>query len=268
MTLYTCITCEKVFKQKIIYSRHLKRKKPCVSPGDSDSDSDKKKENVTNTLMNKVDVIIKTNQLLVKSNDKLVKSNKELTEEMKKIKKELTGEIKRMKKDIMILNKKCNNKIIINNIAHADVVNNNNNLISYGNEDFKKIDTSELLHCCKQGFKSAVHLTKTVHFNSKYPEFHNVYISNIRNQYAMVYKNNEWETVIKSDLLDEIYDNCKNYIEDNRGVFNDKLTKSQKQSLQRWIDTHDVNENDVKIKKIKNDLRLLLFNQRKMVINK
>lgn len=241
----TCITCEKVFKQKIEYTRHLKRKFPCQPPV-------KNKEIVTDTMMNKVDMIIKTNELLVKSNDKLVKLNDKLN-----------GEMKKMKKDISILKKKCNNNNIINNIAHANI---NINLMSYGKDEFKKIDTCEFLSCCKQGFKTAVHLTETVHFNPKYPEYHNIYISNMKNTYAMVYKNNNWETVIKCELIDDIYDNCKNYIEENLEGFYEKLTKSQQQSLQRWIKTHDENENDDKIKKIKKELHLLLFNKKNMVI--
>ena len=63
--------------------------------------------------------------------------------------------------------------IITNNNG---IINNNIVLIGYGKEDMKKIDTNDILKSLKKGFYSTIHLTEAVHFNSKYPEYHNVYI--------------------------------------------------------------------------------------------
>ena len=42
------------------------------------------------------------------------------------------------------------------------------------------IDNGDILKCLKKGFYSTIYLTEAVHFNPKYPEYHNVYISNIK----------------------------------------------------------------------------------------
>ena len=50
-------------------------------------------------------------------------------------------------------------------------------------------------------------------FNPDYPEYHNVYISSMKDKYAMMYDGHNWNLVMKKDLIDKIYDDNKNYIE-------------------------------------------------------
>jgi hypothetical protein len=57
-----------------------------------------------------------------------------------------------------------------------------------------KIDTSEILRAMRMGFHSTIQLTKAIHFNPKHPEYHNVYIPSMKDKYAMVYKNKNWDT--------------------------------------------------------------------------
>jgi hypothetical protein len=136
------------------------------------------------------------------------------------------------------------------------------NAVPYGKEDISKIDRDELLQVFRSGFNSAIRLTETTHFNPKYPEFHNVYISSMKNKYAMTYDGNDWELVYKDELIDQIYDKKRDYIEENLEDFLESLTKSQINALDRWLNA----DNDHKyIQKIKKDMMLMLYNKRKMV---
>jgi hypothetical protein len=64
---------------------------------------------------------------------------------------------------------------------------------------------------------------------------------------------------MKEDLIDKLYDDKHNYIEENLDDFIDSLTKSQKNALYRWMDTDDDHEYT---REIKNDIKLLLYNKR------
>ena len=132
-------------------------------------------------------------------------------------------------------------------------------LIGYGKEDISKIDKNELLKGIKTGFYSTLNLTDTIHFNPKYPEYHNVYISSMKNKYAMMYDGTDWTLVMKDELIDKLYDEKKNYIEENLDDFLDSLSKSQRNALDRWM---DMDEDHVKIKEIKAKINLLLYNKR------
>ena len=128
----------------------------------------------------------------------------------------------------------------------------------------RKIYKEDLLKVFRSGFNSTIELTKAVHFNPKYPEFHNVYISSMKNKYAMTYDGYDWQLVMNDELIDQIYDKKRDYIEENMNDFLDSLSNSQIKALYRWLNADD---DHLYIKKIKNSMRLLLYNERKMVLN-
>jgi hypothetical protein len=148
------------------------------------------------------------------------------------------------------------------NISVHNAPVNNFYLTGYGKEDFSKIDRDDLLKGMRMGFNSTLTLIDTVHFNPKYPEFHNVYISSMKNKYAMMYDGNDWTLVMKDDLIDKLYDDKRNYIEENLEEFLESLTKSQVDALHRWM---DADESHPYIQKIKNDIKLLLYNKRRLI---
>jgi Zinc finger, C2H2 type len=177
---------------------------------------------------------------------------------MKEENEELKVKVTRMEKAPSVNNITNNNC----NINNGTV--NNYFLVGYGQEDMTKIDNNELLRCIKTGFHSTYNLIDTVHFNPKYPEFHNVYISSMKNQYAMMYDGNDWTLVMKDELIDKLYNNKRDYIEENLDEFICSLTKSQVDALYRWMDTDD--DNDY-IRKVKNKIKLLLYNKKALAIN-
>ena len=172
--------------------------------------------------------------------------------------KELKNTVNQIKTNI----NNCSN--ITNTINNSGTITNNNIvLIGYGMEDIKKIDKNDILKSLKRGFYSTIHLTEAVHFNPKYPEYHNVYISNIKDKYGMMYDGKDWKLLTKSELIDKIYNKKKDLIESEFDDFYFKLTQSQKNALERWMNTDD--EHD-KIKEVKERIKLLLYNKRKMVM--
>ena len=163
-------------------------------------------------------------------------------------------------KNQMTINKDINN----GNINNGNIVNGNVNiiLVGHGNEDISKIDKNDIIRALQNGFNSTIKLTETLHFNPKHPEYQNVYISNIKNKYAMMYDGKEWKLIIKEDLINKIYDDKKNYIEENLDEFVNSLSQSRKNALARWLDMDDA---DDRIAKIKEDIKLLLYNKRNMI---
>ena len=57
-----------------------------------------------------------------------------------------------------------------------------------------------MLNVLKNGYYSTLKLTEAVHFNAKYPEFHNIYITNMKDKYAMMYDGVNWALTMKEDL--------------------------------------------------------------------
>jgi hypothetical protein len=198
-----------------------------------------------------------------KQKDEILERLIKLEEENKKLQKKIT---KMEKKENRQIKKITNNNITTNNssINNGTVINNHINLVAYGREDMSKIDKKEILMILRKGYDSTLGLTETVHFNPKYPEYHNVYITNMKDKYAMMYDGKCWNLTIKEDLINRLYDDKKDYIEENVEDFVKFLTKSQKNALDRWANT---DEEDKKIKRLKERIKLLLYNSRVLPIN-
>jgi len=94
--------------------------------------------------------------------------------------------------------------------------------------------------------------------------FHNVYIPSMKDKYAMIYDGSEWTMVTKEYLIDKMYDDKRVYIEENLDDFLDSLTNSQQKALQRWMKAE---ENHPYIAKVKDDIKLLLYNKRKIPVD-
>ncbi len=211
---------------------------------------------------------------LIKEFNKFKKTSKK---EFKKIKKESQKkekeyqkkdkEINQLKKQIMIAGN--NNSINDNHNAKINSDNktiNNIVLVGYGSEDMTKLDNEQLFRCIKAGgtYQSTCKLTNAIHFNPKHPEYHNIYISNMKNKYAMEYKNDQWCMVTKVELIDKIYRNKKEYIEENFDKFYESLNPKVQKSFREWLDTEEDEEDQERVKKVKEDITLLLFNKKNM----
>ena len=244
-----CKICKHVFKREYYYKKHIakqrckKKKYKCRYCDDKFTTDNSMYRHMKHSCQVKKEEDKKKNMIFERL-IKLEEENKELKKEMKKIKQ---------------VNNITNNNNKINNGTINNIV-----LIGHGKEDLTKIDNSDILKCLKKGFYSTIYLTEAVHFNPKYPEYHNVYISNIKDKYAMMYDGKEWSLTRKTELIDRLYEDKRNYIEDNMEYFLETLSKSQIRALERWLNTDD--EHD-KIKEVKDKIKLLLYNKREVVID-
>ena len=244
---FNCPYCESSYTTKRSMNRHIKENCKEKKRHDMMDEDTAEKEKIYMDLL-----------------FKLQQDNERITNEYTQLKKDvdvLKGENCQLKQELSS-NKSSgtvNNSVNVNNGTV-----NNFYLSGYGKEDMSKIDQKDLLKGFKNGFNSTLTLIDSIHFNPKYPEFHNIYISSMKNQYAMMYDGTDWTLVMKDDLIDRLYNNKRDYIEENLDEFIGSLSKSQLSALYRWL---DVDDNHSYVKKIKNDIKLLLYNKRSMVIH-
>lgn len=280
MTEYKCSECDKLFKYKKNYNYHVNNNvctgkqyavddnsiNACKYCGKTFTTPTNMYRHMNHTCKIKKAEDQKRDQIyerlveLEKKSEKidvLEKENKELKKEMKSLKKNVKDD-KKVKK---ITNNTTNNNNT-NNINNGIVA--HINLIGYGKEDLSKIDKKDILKAIQNGFDSTLRLTETLHFNPKHPEYHNVYITNVKDKYAMMFDGKDWNLTMKDALINKIYDDKKNYIEENLDDFVDSLSTSRKKALERWLET---NEEDERIIRVKNEIKLLLYNKRNLAID-
>jgi hypothetical protein len=185
---------------------------------------------------------------------------------------QLVDEIKMLRNEINIKQPSVTNS---NNNNSNNTTNSNNtvnviNIVPHGQEDLvkHKVDDLLLILSTKKGYNAVLELITRVHFNSRFPEFQNVYIPDIKNNTAMVF-GDEWELKRIDDVINNLYDTKSNFITDNKEIFYKHLNVREQAVYLKW-ETNNNDRNTEEFKEYIYDLyskiKLLMYNKKDMVI--
>lgn len=243
---HVCPTCFKIFGSKKLLNRHLNKKLSC------DRNTDKYKFQCEHCMY---------------------KCQKRC---------ELTTHIKNKGcchySSVNIENKKnvinSNNKQITNG-SHNKIIENSNNqininlnkyvkIVEYGKEKKSFMSEKEILHFLFMGVMSIPEVVKFIHFNKAKPEFHNIYISNIRSEYACKFDGEQWNLCDKDDAIEEEFNRACDFLENMYDEYKNKgklgeLTIEKMDKFMVRKDKPDYMEN------MAAKILLVLYNNRHMV---
>jgi hypothetical protein len=220
--------CDKTFTRKDSLERHK------TSSCTVHKNKNKKLEELYQELIKKMDVQI----------EQINNQNNEIREL-----KEENSKISKPEDDIK--------KVTITNIQNINNTQNNFNVLPFGDEDYSFLTNSDLKKIFNKGFGSISELIKCVHFNQDKPENCNIYISNIKDPYVMVYNGIKWDLQPKDGAITELLENNGDYLEDQFYKLINKLDKRTKNRFERFLNQKDKDET---INKLKKDIKLLLYN--------
>ena len=225
--IHFCKFCEKNYSTSSNLSKHLKKCK------------DKKKTDEANFHMQElVNVLNEQKERLNKYDLELEEKNKQINELIKK-----AG---------------INNSTITQNIQ------NNIKLLAYDKTDISDLTEKDFIRCFNHNNMCVPHLVKRIHFNPKKPENHNVFISNLKSGHIMLYDGKQWNTFNRDEIVDGIFDDKHDILE---------------QKIEEWVNIgkdypiiyhkfkrylEKIN-NDVVLKKVKNEMKFVLYNNRNIV---
>jgi hypothetical protein len=158
---------------------------------------------------------------------------------------------------------KLMDKLEINNTYNTSNtinVTNNINLLNYKDTDMSHITDIDYRKCLKNLNRCVIKLIEKVHFNPEKPENMNMYISNIKNNHIMLYKDDKW-ILAEKDELKSIYEE-KEYLigywlEDHPNE--DELIKIYNKYMDNKTDK-------TTLKELENKLKLLMFNNKDLVL--
>ena len=227
MDIKHCSYCGKEFSRRDSLTRHLNRCKI-------------KKENEIET--NKIEILEKHNTELLKAVEKLLIecSNN---------------------------NNKTSNKTLNNNNHNTNSLNttNNNNTIiinNYGEEDTKYITSDFILKLLKnKPFKAIPEMIKHTHFNKEHPENQNIRITNKKEPYVKIRKDNKWELQDRKNTITDLIDKQHIKISDEKveEQIEKHCTSQEKINIIRCNEKYEEEEDDY-IKRLYNESELVMFN--------
>lgn len=283
--LHMCDKCNKTFRFKSDYDRHVNRKISCVKEEKTDYYQQKKicnycnktlsrsdalsKHMITCKMKNKKEVNIENNREINNETtiEKLMKEMQELKKENevnKELQKDMQQELTRLKEEIVKSQtgnvKNINiGKDLTNNIQNN--IHNEIKIIAYGKEDTSYITDNEYETLINKGFKSVPNLVEFIHFNENKPENQNVYISNMRDNYVLVYDGEQWLMREREDVLQDMIDNKTDILNEKFDELLDKLDEITVRKFKRFLDEKDTNKVSAQLK---TDLKLMLYNRKKV----
>lgn len=253
--MHLCTRCGKSFSQKSGLKRHQNRKRPCRQANQSKyqcmycgtnfkhyqsrwrHEKNCKKKKSSESL----DDLIK----LVKDQNTLHKEEKATWE---KEKKEL---------------KSCIHKILDKLATPTNITNNYIVQINnFGNENTSYIQTKLLQQLLKTPTNAVPELIKQIHFHPDHPENRNIKITNRKERFAHVFKDQEWQLARKDEILDymvesgfTLLDTCFEQSEDN-------LSDGKKKHYQKFQEKMDQQDSKTR-KRVTQDTEMMVLNQSK-----
>ena len=247
---HECNFCAKKFNRNSNLVRH---KKSC-----------KEKERQDEAEKSLKDLVKLLNQQLEEERDFRNKQLQIISDELKKKEetlKEFKHELDRKNTQIDELIKKAgiNNSTITNNIQQ------NIKLLAYKNTDLSHLEDADYLKCLSHSNMCIPHLIKKIHFDPKKPENQNIYISNLKNNYVMIYDGNKWNLHDRNEIFSDLIDNNEIILEQKLEDWIETGNKYPEimKKFQRYIEKK---ENDTIINKIKEEIKLILYNNRLLIV--
>ena len=271
MYKYSCVSCGFYTQNKTKYTKHLETKRH------------NKLAEISNTLADisqpktfeceYCQKVFKHQSSLCKHVKYSCKKNKD--EDMKELvrllneqNQSLKEEKQQMHQRVMNLEKKISKlttklQINNNNINNGIINNTNITLNNYGDTDISHLTDSDYKYLIKEVNEGIPKLIEKIHFNPKKPENMNVYISNMKEKYIMIYKDGSWKLHDRNDELDRMLIRKVGHLDDWL------RNNNQYDKLKRCFDRLEANLCDEdKTNDIKERMKLVLYNNRGMLKGK
>jgi len=159
---------------------------------------------------------------------------------------------------------KLTNKLQMHSVNNGTIINNNVNnikILNYNKTDYSHLTEQDYVKCIKDCNKCVKTMIEKVHFNKDKPENMNIYISSIKGNYVMMYKDNQWQIANRKETIDDIFDKNEFELESWYDEYKTKHPDMIK-SFKRYLKNKE--ESDI-INDVKDEIIMMLYNKRKVV---
>ncbi len=305
---HICPNCNKQFKRKSHFDNHIhNRKKQCsdnkvkVAKSDAANDNDIADPNLGKSALPSTQVALYSTQLAEKPNhvcnhchqsfcrnsvlirhlDKYCKVKKYDDNEKETIYQQLLKEMEDMKRRLetgMITNTSNNQgnqqiNTVVNSNNNNQITNNSNvniKIVAFGNEDTSFITDEMYKRIINKGFYSTNELIDCIHFNKNRPEHNNVYISNIKSSYAILFDGSKWIIDDIKAVVDKLYDAKKDMLQAKYTEMQEEDPDYDVPKFERYMymdEYPNEDENKSKLKELKGEVKKMMYNKRDISIN-
>ena len=168
-----------------------------------------------------------TKQMYFGSDD--MKAGDALTEQMKE-------QMQAMVEKLLINSGNTTNN---NNHNSHNTINNTIHINNYGNENTDYLKGDYLNNLLQGAFTAIPKLIENIHFNPQHPENHNIKITNKKEPYVKIRKNDKWELQDKKETLETLVDDKYYILVDHYAdMGEDKISEKTKTVMEQFHDSY------------------------------
>ena len=138
-------------------------------------------------------------------------------------------------------------------------IQNNIQLLAYKDTDITHLTEKDYECCIKKVNYCVMKMIEKIHFNPNKPENMNIYISNMKDKYLMVYDGSNWNLANKCDEVNKLYDEKEILLEE---WFEENKDNELKDKFMKYLNNK---ETDECINRIKDEIKLMMYNKKQML---
>lgn len=250
-----CKECNKTFKRKDNYDRHMKSKLH--------------ERNMSNKFVCECGKTYTYSQGLSRHkttckmlNSKLMSNKIETLQQEKE-------EMKRQIEELLDKFSQFQGQSTVNTTNNTHNIGTQNNIHihinAFGKENMDYITNEFMGECVKKIYNSVPSLLQKIHFDPEHPENHNIKITNKKLPHASVMsEDQQWKLVNKQDAIEDMIDKGYNMIDEKFREDPSIYTEEKRKNYRKYQDNYD-NEDKDTLKRLKNDVEYVILNGTKEI---
>ena len=172
---------------------------------------------------------------------------------------------------------KVQNKSLINigtqnnnttNCVSNNEVNNNNvtvNILPYEQTDVSHLTDRDYQVAFNRASMCVPQILEKVHFNPEQPQNHNVYISSMNNKYIKLHNGERWNLRDRDETIEDLFADAEYMLDNKLETWQEEEDPKSERATKKFQIYLEVKEKAALYNKIKQELKLLLFNNRSLI---
>jgi len=156
-----------------------------------------------------------------------------------------------------------------NNTTNNTTTTNNQTInikvLAYKDTDVSHLTDRDYQRAFNRASMCIPQILKKVHFDPEKPENHNVVISSMNNKYIKLHDGQKWNLRDREETIEDLFADAEDLLETKLESWQEEENPKSEKATRKYQIYLEVKEKAVLYNKIKQELKLLLFNSRNLV---
>ena len=151
-----------------------------------------------------------------------------------------------------------NNNTQINNTVTV-------NILPSENTDVSHLTDRDYQRAFNRASMCVPQILEKIHFDPEKPQNHNVYISSMNNKYIKLHNGERWNLRDREETLEDLFADAEYMLENKLETWQDEEDPKSERATKKFQIYLEVKEKAAMYNKIKQELKMLLFNNRSLI---